>query len=46
MMYKSIEPSPKPHVMVDYGEPYRGTTDNDQQDTRYYQELKALGYIQ
>lgn len=47
MMYKSTDaPSPKPLVTVDYGEPYRGETGNDQLDTRYYQELKSLGYIQ
>lgn len=47
LMYKRIDaPSPKPLVAVDYGEPYRPKMSNDQLDTRYYQELKALGYIQ
>ncbi len=47
LMYKrSDAPSPKPLVAVDYGEPYRPEASNDQLDTRYYQELKALGYIQ
>jgi len=47
LMYATAYPNaPLSQGLIDYGEPSRKLTPNLQQDTRYYQELKALGYIQ
>lgn len=48
LMYTTAYSKPVifPEKHIDYGEPQRNFAPNQHQDNRYYQELKALGYIQ